>query len=180
MFRYNLYDIGVVVNRTLVYGALTATLGGAYLGERAAAAVRAQPVVRPGRSRARRWRWRRCSGPARSRIQAFVDRRFYRRTYDAQRTLDSFAARLRDEVALDALDAELRGGRARDNAARPRVAVGAADDTSPSGRWSTVLFVDIRGFTTFADRATAREAAEYLREFFDVVVPIVRSHTAAR
>ena len=42
----------------------------------------------------------------------------------------------------------------------------------------TVLFVDIRGFTTFADRATAREAADYLREFFDIVVPVVREHAA--
>ena len=40
----------------------------------------------------------------------------------------------------------------------------------------TILFADIRGYTTFADRATAREAAEYLRMFFDVVVPVVREH----
>ena len=40
----------------------------------------------------------------------------------------------------------------------------------------TVVFVDIRGFTTFADRATARDAADYLRAFFDVVIPVVRDH----
>jgi adenylate cyclase len=48
--------------------------------------------------------------------------------------------------------------------------------TEPEWAMVTVLFVDIRGFTTFADRATAREAVDFLNEFFGVVVPILTRH----
>jgi hypothetical protein len=109
MFRYQLYDVDRVINRTLVYGLLTAALGLAYAAGSlvfvlvagagsdppswlvAAATLAAAAVFRP----------------ARRRIQAVVDRRFNRRRYDAARTVEQFSARLRDQVDLATLSAEL-------------------------------------------------------------------------
>jgi ABC-type Co2+ transport system permease subunit len=112
VLRYRLYEIDLLINRTLVYGALTALLvtvyvGGVVLLQGAFRALTGQEsqlaIVASTLAVAALF------NPLRRRIQAFIDRYFYRRKYDARKTLEAYSAKLRDETNLEALNTELVG-----------------------------------------------------------------------
>jgi hypothetical protein len=112
ILRHRLWDIDIVVNRTLVYGTLTVSLALVYLsgivllqrvfvfltGEKSQLAIVASTLFIAA-----------LFSPLRHRIQSFIDRRFYRSKYDAAKTLEAFSSKLRDETDLDALSDDLVG-----------------------------------------------------------------------
>jgi len=114
ILRYRLYNIDLLINRTLVYGSLTAVLVGVYFAGVAAT----QTIFRTLTSQEQQPQLAIVVStlviaalftPLRRRIQAFIDRLFYRRKYDARKTLEAFSARLREETDLDRLGEDLMG-----------------------------------------------------------------------
>jgi hypothetical protein len=112
ILRHQLYDIDLIINRALVYGSLTVALALTYLGS-VVALQHGFRAISGGTSQlavvASTLAIAVLFNPLRRRVQASVDRRFYRRKYDAAKTLDAFSVRLRDETRLDALSEDLVG-----------------------------------------------------------------------
>jgi hypothetical protein len=114
ILKYRLYEIDILINRTLVYGSLTALLAAVYFGgvatveaifrvltdqgEQPQLAIVVSTLVIAA-----------LFNPLRLRIQSFIDRRFYRRKYDTRKTLKAFSAKLRNDTDLEALSDDLLG-----------------------------------------------------------------------
>jgi len=135
VLRSHLFDIDLIINRTLVYGALTAILGALYVGsivvlqrvfvgltgEQSTLTVVASTLAIAA-----------LFNPLRRRIQSFIDRRFYRRKYDARKALEAFSAKLRGETDLGALNGELVGI-VRETLQPAHVSLWLRPDPPPSG-----------------------------------------------
>jgi hypothetical protein len=110
ILRYRLYDIDIIINRTLVYGSLTVSLALVYLGGVLSLQGLLRALTGQGSQLAivaSTLAIAALFNPLRRRVQDFIDHLFYRRKYDAAKTLEAFSARLRDETNIDALNTEL-------------------------------------------------------------------------
>jgi hypothetical protein len=133
IFRYRLFEIDLLINRTLVYGSLTVTLVALYFGgivvlqrlfvlltgQQSTLAVVATTLIIAA-----------LFNPLRRSIQSFIDRRFYRSKYDARKTLEAFSAKLRDETNLEALNEELVGA-VRETVQPAHVSIWLRPDEAP-------------------------------------------------
>jgi hypothetical protein len=133
--RYRLYEIDTLINRTLVYGSLTVMLGLVYFG----GVTATQAILRTFTGQEEQPQLAivvstlviaALFNPLRHRIQAFIDRRFYRGKYDAAKTLEAFSAKLRDETDLDALSGDLVGV-VRETMQPAHVSLWLRPDTAP-------------------------------------------------
>jgi hypothetical protein len=136
ILKYGLYHLDIIINRALVYGSLTALLALVYFGGvtatqaifRALTGQEEQPqltIVASTLVIAALF------NPLRRRIQAFIDRLFYRKKYDAAKTLEAFSAKLRDETDLDALNEDLVGV-VRETMQPAHVSLWLRPDTAPT------------------------------------------------
>jgi hypothetical protein len=135
VLKYRLYDIGLLINRTLVYGSLTVTLVALYFGgivvlqrvfvlltgQQSTLAVVASTLAIAA-----------LFNPLRRRVQGFVDRRFYRRKYDARKALEAFSTKLKNETDLEALNNDLVGV-VRETMQPAHVSVWLRPATAPKG-----------------------------------------------
>ena len=137
VLKYRLYNIDLLINRTLVYGALTATLALIYFG--GVATIQAAFHTLTGQEQQPQLAVvvstlviAALFNPLRRRIQSFIDRRFYRRKYDARKVLEAFSTKLRDETDLDALSDDLVGV-VKETMQPSHVSLWLSPDTAPKG-----------------------------------------------